>query len=160
LAPRARPDPRIRGPAPPGPELSAAAPAHHLRPQPEGRARAAVRDASDRARRPRHPGADRVGPARARPGVPEHPLQLRRRGPADQQPASLRRPPTPRLPAGIEEGMDPLMRFLRGLVALSERIATSLQWFSPLLARLTVGLVFFQSGWGKLHNLAKVIDYF
>jgi putative oxidoreductase len=30
----------------------------------------------------------------------------------------------------------------------------------PLLARLTVGTVFLQSGWGKLHDLEKVIGYF
>jgi putative oxidoreductase len=43
---------------------------------------------------------------------------------------------------------------------LAERIARSLAWLSPTLARLTVGLVFFDSGWGKLHDLAKVTDYF
>ncbi|MGZ3773282.1 MAG: DoxX family protein [Pseudobdellovibrionaceae bacterium] len=29
-----------------------------------------------------------------------------------------------------------------------------------LLSRLTIGLVFIQSGWGKIHNLAKVTAYF
>ena len=33
-------------------------------------------------------------------------------------------------------------------------------WLPPTVARLTLGWVFFQSGWGKLHNLEKVIDYF
>jgi len=40
------------------------------------------------------------------------------------------------------------------------RIGTALGWVSPTVARLAVGLVFFQSGWGKLHNLAKVTDFF
>jgi putative oxidoreductase len=28
------------------------------------------------------------------------------------------------------------------------------------VARLTLGWIFLESGWGKLHNLPKVIDYF
>jgi putative oxidoreductase len=43
---------------------------------------------------------------------------------------------------------------------LAGRIGTALRWLSPTLARLTVGLVFFQSGWGKLHNLEKITNYF
>ena len=44
--------------------------------------------------------------------------------------------------------------------AFAERIGTSLRWLSPALARLTVGLVFFQSGWGKLNDLESVTRYF
>jgi len=36
----------------------------------------------------------------------------------------------------------------------------ALRWLSPVIARLTVGLVFFQSGWGKLHSLDQVTSYF
>jgi len=43
---------------------------------------------------------------------------------------------------------------------LAERIGGALRWLSPALARLTVGLVFFQSGWGKLHSLDQVTNYF
>jgi len=43
---------------------------------------------------------------------------------------------------------------------LAERIGGALAWLPATVARLTVGLIFFQSGWGKLHNLAKVTDYF
>ncbi len=43
---------------------------------------------------------------------------------------------------------------------LAERIGDALRWLSPTMARLTVGLVFFQSGWGKLHDLEKVTGYF
>ena len=56
--------------------------------------------------------------------------------------------------------MQRLIGSVRDLVDLANRIATSVQWLGPLLARLTVGLVFFQSGWGKLHGLGKLIDYF
>jgi len=35
-----------------------------------------------------------------------------------------------------------------------------LQWFPLLLARFVVGMVFVESGWGKLHNLEKVTEYF
>jgi putative oxidoreductase len=30
----------------------------------------------------------------------------------------------------------------------------------PLLARLLLAIVFIQSGWGKLHNLSNVVDFF
>src|SRR5690349_164638 len=40
------------------------------------------------------------------------------------------------------------------------RIAGAFTWLFPLLARVTVGWIFFQSGWGKLHNLEMVTDYF
>jgi len=46
------------------------------------------------------------------------------------------------------------------LATLAERVGDALRWLSPTLARLTVGLVFFQSGWGKLHDLEKVTNYF
>lgn len=39
-------------------------------------------------------------------------------------------------------------------------IASKLSWLPPLVARLTVGWVFLQSGWGKLHALPDIIDYF
>jgi putative oxidoreductase len=43
---------------------------------------------------------------------------------------------------------------------LAARIGQTIDWLPPTVARLTVGLVFFQSGWGKLQNLAQVTDYF
>jgi len=33
-------------------------------------------------------------------------------------------------------------------------------FLGPTLARLTVGLVFIGTGWGKLHNLSDVTDFF
>ena len=35
-----------------------------------------------------------------------------------------------------------------------------LAFLPPLLTRVAMGTVFLQSGWGKLHNLPKVIDFF
>jgi len=39
-------------------------------------------------------------------------------------------------------------------------VAARLSWLAPLVARVTVGWVFATTGWGKLHHLQKVIDYF
>jgi putative oxidoreductase len=39
-------------------------------------------------------------------------------------------------------------------------IADKLRWLPPTLARLTIGVVFIGTGWGKLHNLDKVISFF
>jgi putative oxidoreductase len=46
---------------------------------------------------------------------------------------------------------------LRNLVAA---IVSRLQWLPPLLARLVLGVVFIQSGWGKLHDLAGTTENF
>jgi putative oxidoreductase len=35
-----------------------------------------------------------------------------------------------------------------------------LDWLGPLLVRFTVGLVFLTTGWGKLHNLDSVTQFF
>jgi putative oxidoreductase len=35
-----------------------------------------------------------------------------------------------------------------------------LDWVGPLLVRLTLGLVFATTGWGKLHNLDNVTQFF
>ncbi len=40
------------------------------------------------------------------------------------------------------------------------RVAGSLAWLPPTLTRLTLGYVFIESGWGKLHNLPKIVAYF
>ena len=56
--------------------------------------------------------------------------------------------------------MNRISTLITSAARLAERVGTSLQWLSPTLARFTVGLVFFQSGWGKLHDLDKVTNYF
>lgn len=43
---------------------------------------------------------------------------------------------------------------------LIHAVSRKLQWLPPTVARLTLGWVFVQSGWGKLHNIQKVIDFF
>jgi putative oxidoreductase len=40
------------------------------------------------------------------------------------------------------------------------RVSTSLRWLPPTVARLTLGWVFVESGWGKLHNIEKVVGFF
>jgi putative oxidoreductase len=39
-------------------------------------------------------------------------------------------------------------------------VARRLEWLAPLVARVTVGWVFAVTGWGKLHNLEKITDFF
>jgi putative oxidoreductase len=39
-------------------------------------------------------------------------------------------------------------------------IANKLSFLAPALIRLTVGLIFIGTGWGKLHTLDKVTEYF
>ena len=43
---------------------------------------------------------------------------------------------------------------------LSSAVGRRLAWLAPLVARVTVGCVFATTGWGKLHNLQKIVDYF
>jgi len=40
------------------------------------------------------------------------------------------------------------------------RIETSMGWFPPTLTRISLGLLFLVTGWGKVHNFEKVIAYF
>lgn len=51
----------------------------------------------------------------------------------------------------------------RRLAALHRTLfrgVSKLGWLPPLLLRLTLGVVFLQSGWGKLHHLEQVAGYF
>ena len=43
---------------------------------------------------------------------------------------------------------------------LVHSVSSRLQWLPPTVARLTIGVVFVQTGWGKLHSLPKVIGFF
>jgi putative oxidoreductase len=56
--------------------------------------------------------------------------------------------------------MPTLMDRASRLRRLVHSVSTSLQWLPPVVARLTIGWIFLQSGWGKLHNLPRVIGYF
>jgi putative oxidoreductase len=46
---------------------------------------------------------------------------------------------------------------IQGLVAV---ITTRLAFFPPLLARLCLGVTFIGTGWGKLHSLEQVTQFF
>lgn len=50
----------------------------------------------------------------------------------------------------------PVLRLRLRLLGLADKLA----FLGPLLARVTVGVVFAKSGWGKLHNLAGVTEFF
>jgi putative oxidoreductase len=52
--------------------------------------------------------------------------------------------------------MDKLKRLRTGLMARVKK----LEPLAPLLARLTIGVVFMTTGWGKLHSLDKVTEFF
>ena len=52
--------------------------------------------------------------------------------------------------------IDALFAVRRLILAVTARLG----WLPPLVARLTVGWVFLLSGWGKLRDLPKVIDFF
>lgn len=56
--------------------------------------------------------------------------------------------------------MNRLLNLWIELDGIAADIARRLSWFGPTLGRLVVGTVFFQSGWGKLNNLAQVTDFF
>lgn len=49
---------------------------------------------------------------------------------------------------------------LRALHGLMRRVSLRLAWLPPLLARVSVGLVFVGTGWGKLQNLDRVTEFF
>lgn len=53
-------------------------------------------------------------------------------------------------------GIDLLGRVRDGLHSLTQRLG----FLGPTLARLTVGLVFVGTGWGKLHTLPDVTQFF
>jgi len=52
--------------------------------------------------------------------------------------------------------MNSLVQIARRLRALAARLS----WFPPALTRLTLGVVFMGTGWGKLHSLDKVTEFF
>jgi putative oxidoreductase len=52
--------------------------------------------------------------------------------------------------------MKPLIQFADRVLGLAKK----LEWLPLLVARLTVGVEFVSTGWGKVHNLDKVTGYF
>jgi putative oxidoreductase len=52
---------------------------------------------------------------------------------------------------------------MQALLALRRRLldlCRQLDFLPPLLARVVIGVIFTGSGWGKLHHLAQVTEYF
>jgi len=47
-----------------------------------------------------------------------------------------------------------------GLRRLVRSVSDRLRWLPPTVARLTIGLVFVQTGWGKWTNIQKVVGFF
>lgn len=52
--------------------------------------------------------------------------------------------------------MTSLVRLRRIVLSIAGRLV----WLPPALARLVAGVIFMSSGWGKLHNLDKVTQFF
>lgn len=46
------------------------------------------------------------------------------------------------------------------LKALCQKLVAAFDWLPGLVARITVGWLFMISGWGKIHNLDKVTEFF
>ena len=49
---------------------------------------------------------------------------------------------------------------IRKLESLALPLVERASFLGPLIARLTLGVAFVSSGWGKLHNLDKVTEFF
>jgi putative oxidoreductase len=52
------------------------------------------------------------------------------------------------------------MQKILALRDLGLRLTKKFDWLAPLIARLTLGVVFIESGYGKLIHLDSVTDYF
>jgi putative oxidoreductase len=53
-----------------------------------------------------------------------------------------------------------MIRTVLAARSLVLRAASALSWLPLAAARLALGVVFVQSGWGKLHDLPRVVGYF
>jgi putative oxidoreductase len=49
---------------------------------------------------------------------------------------------------------------LRTMYCRARGVTIRAEFIAPLIARLTVGYAFVESGWGKVHNLETVAEYF
>lgn len=57
-------------------------------------------------------------------------------------------------------GTIPVTSLAGRVSAVIDRMQRRLAWLPPTAARITVGWVFIESGWGKLHNLEGVVKFF
>jgi putative oxidoreductase len=53
-----------------------------------------------------------------------------------------------------------LSTLISGLRTRALELATRLAWVAPLVARITLGVLFVSTGWGKVHDLDKVTGFF
>jgi len=49
---------------------------------------------------------------------------------------------------------------LQRAIGAGRSLTEALAWLPPILTRFVIGLVFVKTGWGKLHNLDQVIEFF
>jgi putative oxidoreductase len=56
--------------------------------------------------------------------------------------------------------MNGIMNAAAALRRLVLAVAGKLSWLPPTLARITVGWLFMQTGWGKLTHLPDIVNYF
>src|SRR4051812_27128285 len=56
--------------------------------------------------------------------------------------------------------MEKICQLGRSVQALLVSFASRIQWLPPLVARISCGWLFAVTGWGKLHNLPKVVEFF
>lgn len=56
--------------------------------------------------------------------------------------------------------MNSAMNRLQALCALALGVLERLKWLAPLLGRFAVGMLFLSTGWGKVHSIPKVTEYF
>jgi len=52
------------------------------------------------------------------------------------------------------------MLSIKTVVSRALQLLTTVSWLGPLLVRLTLGVAFVLTGWGKLHHLDSVTEYF
>jgi putative oxidoreductase len=62
--------------------------------------------------------------------------------------------------AGIEPRVGGEMKLVAKVRGLILAIAGRLEWLPPTLARICLGWLFLQTGWGKVHNLDQITEYF
>ncbi len=56
--------------------------------------------------------------------------------------------------------MESIVTSMLAIRRLTLAVADALAWLPPTLARFTVGWVFLWSGWGKLHDVDAIVQFF
>jgi putative oxidoreductase len=53
-----------------------------------------------------------------------------------------------------------VIKLLAGAQIRALKLTSDLNWVAPLVARVTLGVLFVSTGWGKVHDLDKVANFF